>query len=419
MKKSFVLILVIISVKLFSFGQQGWMNYDNLNIVHPICITFDKLGNKWIGTLDSGVYKFDGKSLINYNQLNSSISTYAVQSISVDSTGTIWFPGFPITSYNGSKWLTFDKFSDEYGNWHYSFYTDFSRVTHNGTVLQSDGGQILRFNGVDFETRLVDCNISPNKYITFTNQLNFQVDEDKNDLFWQAYSYSDGYGLINFKCPPDTIRLNLVNDYKKNRVTLKIDKQNNKWVGTRLNGLFKFDGINWVNYNTKNSGLVDDTIRSLAFDSKDNLWVGTQHGLSKFDGINWTSYTTANSGLKSNIIRVIEIDKSDVKWILSGDNYPSHITSFDDMLSTTSIDNRFINSFTVYPNPTNANIHITNLTKGNSISISDINGRVIYNTSIISESLNIPLSEVASKGFYFLNVLENAQILETRKIVLE
>jgi hypothetical protein len=83
------------------------------------------------------------------------------------------------------------------------------------------------------------------------------------------------------------------------------------------------------------------------------------------------------------------------------------------------IKNVEINKINIYPNPTNNSININNLKQGSLITILDINGRVIYTNSITSESLLIPLYEVASKGIYFLNVLENEKVLETLKVILE
>ena len=49
-------------------------------------------------------------------------------------------------------------------------------------------------------------------------------------------------------------------------------------------GLAKFDGTNWVVYDTSNSGLPDDHVTAIAIDSQGNKWIGTAgRGLAKFD----------------------------------------------------------------------------------------------------------------------------------------
>jgi ligand-binding sensor domain-containing protein len=74
--------------------------------------------------------------------------------------------------------------------------------------------------------------------------------------------------------------------------------------------------IEWLIFDTSNSGLPDNRIRSLVIDNSDNIWIGTNnHGIVMFDGINWRVYNTANSQLPSNEIQSIAIDDYDTKWI--------------------------------------------------------------------------------------------------------
>lgn len=105
------------------------------------------------------------------------------------------------------------------------------------------------------------------------------------------------------------------------------DNFNNIWVsvgGGSGNGvgLQKFDGNNWVLYNTANSGLISNTVNNVKADSQGNLWItyfgGTGSsvgGLSKFDGNTWTTFNTFNSNILSNVIADIEIDDSDNIWL--------------------------------------------------------------------------------------------------------
>ena len=60
----------------------------------------------------------------------------------------------------------------------------------------------------------------------------------------------------------------------------------------------------WIVYNTDNSGLPSNDLTSaLAIDKQGNKWIGTRRaGLAKFDGENWTVYDTINSGIPDNQI---------------------------------------------------------------------------------------------------------------------
>ena len=86
-------------------------------------------------------------------------------------------------------------------------------------------------------------------------------------------------------------------------LSLAIDSIGNVWIATFSSGLIKFNGTNWTVYNSSNSGLPNDYLASVTIDGNGNIWVGTSFvGLTKFDGNNWTNYFSTNSGLPDNHI---------------------------------------------------------------------------------------------------------------------
>ena len=116
---------------------------------------------------------------------------------------------------------------------------------------------------------------------------------------------------------------------------IDIDINNNVWIGTSQ-GIQKFDGVNWLNYNTSNiSQILSDNIKDIYCASNGDIWVGTDFGVNRYDGINWYSYTTINSDLISNQIKSIDEDlTSGLIWF--GTNLGA--SSFD-MSSWTSYSN--------------------------------------------------------------------------------
>ena len=84
------------------------------------------------------------------------------------------------------------------------------------------------------------------------------------------------------------------------------DSKGNMWFGTDM-GLVKFDGQNWTPY------LENVSIRGVEKDALGNLWVGTfGNGVYKYDGT-WTRYTKQN-GLLDNKIWSLAIDSKGYKW---------------------------------------------------------------------------------------------------------
>jgi ligand-binding sensor domain-containing protein len=93
------------------------------------------------------------------------------------------------------------------------------------------------------------------------------------------------------------------------------DNKGNIWIGTEFDGLVKFDGTNWVQYNSHNSNLPDNTVYSLAVDINNAVWVGTRGGLARFKGTSCIVYSSSNSALPGDVVYSIAVEKNGIKWI--------------------------------------------------------------------------------------------------------
>lgn len=70
---------------------------------------------------------------------------------------------------------------------------------------------------------------------------------------------------------------------------LHTDAKNHLWVGTRLYGVFQFDGQTWSQYNIAN-GIADINVSHI-FSSFDNsIWAVTRNGISRYDGQTWVAH---------------------------------------------------------------------------------------------------------------------------------
>jgi ligand-binding sensor domain-containing protein len=66
------------------------------------------------------------------------------------------------------------------------------------------------------------------------------------------------------------------------------DKKNNYWFGSNGEGVYRYDGINIVNFTTKD-GLCNDSIRQIQEDKFGNIFFSTLCGINKFDGKKFTT----------------------------------------------------------------------------------------------------------------------------------
>ncbi|MBI1804141.1 MAG: T9SS type A sorting domain-containing protein [Ignavibacteria bacterium] len=105
---------------------------------------------------------------------------------------------------------------------------------------------------------------------------------------------------------------------------LAIDYTHTKWIGTRSDGLWSFDGSMWSLHSAP-TGYTFSTVMSIATDVDSTLWLTEDQGdigkagyaLFHYVGGNWIHVTPANSGLSDSSIRLVGIDHGDNKWFIS------------------------------------------------------------------------------------------------------
>ena len=254
---------------------QVWIHYDTTNSgISDNSITriaIDASGNKWFGTLNHGIVKFDGTIWTNYLIL----PPYYIKAIEAEGD-TIWVGGVSgLARYIGGNWTFYNN-------------SNSGLLCNDITAIAIDG-----FGNKWIGTT---CGYSGGGLTKFDNNT------------WTNY-YPGNSGI------PFSIAL-----------SIGVDSNNNIWAGSSgldtnasKKGLVKFDGTSWTIYDSSNSGFPDYGARSITFDTAGILWAGTgYHGIVKFDGSNWTVYDTSNTptlqGSQYNSFSVF-VDRHNKKWI--------------------------------------------------------------------------------------------------------
>ena len=252
-----------------------WINYNTTNSDIPSdsikCITIDEFGNKWIGTLDGGLAKFDGTNWTIYNTSNSDLPNNNINSIAIDKQGNKWIvtKGF-LVKFDNSYWTIYD-------------------TTNSG--VQNDYFYCLEIDELG------------NKWIGTLDGGLAKFD----DTNWNVYSPGEPYITIAIR-------------------SLAVDGSNNIWFKT-YDGLTKFDGTIWTHYPAPGSGGDFDRGGGIAIDELGNKWIGIDGELWQFDDTNWTIYT--NPFPNTLTIWDIEIDKSNSKWLTVSGFYESNLRKFN------------------------------------------------------------------------------------------
>lgn len=71
------------------------------------------------------------------------------------------------------------------------------------------------------------------------------------------------------------------------------DANGNIWAGSYGNGLYRYSDGEWYNYNTSNSGLLDDYVLCLKEDPTGKLWIGAFDGITLLNGSTWFTQATS------------------------------------------------------------------------------------------------------------------------------
>jgi len=343
---------------------------DGLSQSSVICIYKDSKGFMWFGTQD-GLYQYDGYSFIVYRHSpfdNTSIGTSSIIDI-FEYNGKIWlatlndglyrldqndkFSNYnydpdnenslssnhinAIESHGGFFWVATDqgltKFDPATGNC--------IRYTHdseNEKSLSSNLIQKILYNGSD--DLLITTNVGLDILTVSNNAITRYVlpksrRNTDNSIMRSIYQESkDSYwigtfdGLEHFDHNTGEFK-NVKTGHPFHRINcIEKDESGNLWLGTRNDGLIRFDPLSG-NYDIfkhdrlDSSSISSDEIRSLFFDEYGTIWIGTINGgINKikrrsFQIVNYSELQGQQS-LNNRLVYSIFEDSKGIIWIGTG-----------------------------------------------------------------------------------------------------
>jgi ligand-binding sensor domain-containing protein/signal transduction histidine kinase len=101
-----------------------------------------------------------------------------------------------------------------------------------------------------------------------------------------------------------------------NAWTVLVDRQQHVWLGTRDEGLFRFE-TNQFRF-VPGAEILGPQISALFEDHEGQLWVGTPVGLGHWNGQTWRTFTQRD-GLAGNAVSAIAEDRAGNLWVGTGD----------------------------------------------------------------------------------------------------
>jgi hypothetical protein len=269
----------------------------NKEIGRIIDIAIDKQGQVWVVT-SSSLKVFDGQIWTN-QQLPQGF--YTPEAIAIDSAGRAWlgyYGGVSVLLDDG-QWLNYS--SDDFGLGQYANLVNDVAIDYQDQVWVATSSGVAFFNG--------------NSWIPYdeSSGLTYNTIEaiviDNQNKVWVAHSYGvdvfDGSNWIFYGKKYDKTPLIEVEELSGVQ-TLAVDNKGFVWAGTFGKGASVFNGSDWQTYDSREC-FYGSSVNSIACDSRDRLWLGTDFGLAVFDGSNWSQYTKNTTELLSNNIGAIVV----------------------------------------------------------------------------------------------------------------
>ena len=323
-----LLAYFILFCSLKSFSQKynfvNWTVEDGLIQSQASSICQDKYRQLWIGT-EGGVSRFDGKKFTGYTVQDGLLANH-INTMFCDRAGNLWLgTNFGISVYNGRNFKTVKTLKSPVNN-----ISAFVQTT-NGDVFAIDNYSLLQVRNFESKKILVSGDstekITALSYTANNNLLVSvykkglfvfkenswkqisQVKEEQKNLFIRTiYISSGGDTLLGTVMGLFQLKKNLVTPFEINTrsipeiniFSIAEDSKQNLWLGTD-NGAYKIEGKEVIHFGEK-SGFTDNAVNLIYKDVENNLWFATNaDGIYKFRENTFTYYDKS-SGLSNTIV---------------------------------------------------------------------------------------------------------------------
>ncbi|HLG34939.1 MAG TPA: two-component regulator propeller domain-containing protein [Bacteroidia bacterium] len=423
-KKSMTLLVSCSFIAQICFAQYNWTNYDTSNsgmVTNDIrCISNDRLGNTWLGfTVGSfspyQLIKFDGTNWTTYDTSNSGLPFDGIISLKADTNNNLWVGSQStggLIKYDGTTWTVYN--------------------TSNSGIISNSISSIALDNMNRIWVGSFQWGLSIFDGTTWVshNQLNWSIPNncihciafDDSNKVWFGFDCNGGIAVLNLSDSSwtyyNTGNSNLPSNYIS---SIAKDTLGNMWVGFALQfpGVAKFSGSNWTTFTPFQDSNTWIPYNSMVFDNDNNLWMGTMgEGLYKFDGTNWTQFGNPlpDTGI-SSLYQSVSINVDNKLWY--GEAHTGLWTT--DLTIGINENNFKSNEFALYPNPNDGSfvvvlrgIHEQKI----KLNIYSVLGQIVYEEEIHnngSGSKKINVNGLAP-GLYFVGIIVNDKTFNAKFI---
>ncbi|MCF3110019.1 response regulator [Niabella sp. CC-SYL272] len=275
----------------------------------------DQQGFIWVGTQD-GLNRYDGKAFTVFRPSKkdgSSLFSSYIRSLYTDHRGMLWVGGNKGVSCYNYKKERFDNYPlpVKPGEW---FVSGITADQNNRLWIAANTGELYYLDAagnrfVPFPYKVSGTPIHTIQQLLFIGSHLFLA-TDKG-----VYDLDPGTQTARQRQPAQV----------NARINALLPQGQLLWMGSENSGLFCLDlkndqVTNYVHQSQTANSLIDDDIRSLAWDEMGHLWIGTFRGLSILDTrtasfSNFDHQSNRHLTLSQNSVRCIFKDRQNGMWL--------------------------------------------------------------------------------------------------------
>lgn len=276
----------------------------------------DSKSNLWFGTIEKGIAKYDGNQLKYYTKKDG-LPSNRVTSVTEDAKGVLWFnTGEGITKYDDGKFTTYRIEKDD---WQSNSISQFF-IDSNGKIWVGTWDGVYRFDGEKFNPFPIPYPQVETPINEDTKNWITEIKEDSDGNMWFA---RDGFGACKYNGKSFTHILKKDGLHSNNVTEIEFDSKGRIWFATRVAEKDSPDpekriGKGGVNRMTKGEiisfpdvkGLNNGDVYEIHTDNSDNVWISTtNNGVYRFDGESFKNYNVPIS-----IMNIMD-DKKGSIWL--------------------------------------------------------------------------------------------------------
>ena len=266
-------------------------------------IIIDNMNNKWIGTINDGLIKFDEKVFTNYNTVNSSIPANKINCINLDNQNRIWVgTDNGIGILNVSSWTIYNSDNSELT----SEIINTIRFDNSGNAWIGTAGNLVKFDGSSWSVYNEPAGKDWINDIHIENEVKLWLGTNADGIRTFENAAFDSLLQSEYGYPSNTISSIASDQYSKIWFCFLPDTAGR-------GGVSSWDGSAFINFFL---GSFDNNVNNIFIDNGDNKWISTSEGFVLLDSQNnSTAFTTLNSVITSNNITASVRDQNGYVWV--------------------------------------------------------------------------------------------------------